>query len=157
MFLEIFQLRIKIRIWQHGEGNRRHFSISAPFLTTFLKVVRKVEITFCCQKEKDLPLVELESNWIKGSKHRSWKLIKQEYQSMTQLPAELLLNYKNAYRLHKNREMKALPDIKPVKSLSRTSGILKTPSGFFLRGTYQAQPDLLRTKCFSIVCQLLFA
>lgn len=62
MFLEIFQLGIKTRIWQHGEGNRRHFSISGSFLTTFLKAVRKVEITFCCQKEKDLPLGELESN-----------------------------------------------------------------------------------------------
>lgn len=48
---------------QHGESYRRCFSISAFFLTPFLKVVRKMETTFCCQKEKDLPpLGELELN-----------------------------------------------------------------------------------------------
>lgn len=51
----VFQLRIKTRIYQHGEGYRRYLSFPASSLTPFLKMVRKVETTFCYQKEKDLP------------------------------------------------------------------------------------------------------
>lgn len=46
------------------------------------------------------------------------------------VPAALLPNYKNVYSLQKNRHESFTWHIKPVKSLSRTSGILKTLSGF---------------------------
>lgn len=83
MFLKIiFHLRIKTRICQHRKGYKRYFSISASSLTPFLKMVRKVETTFCYQKEKDLPpLGQLEKQLNKGLK--TLKLIKLEYQRMT--------------------------------------------------------------------------
>lgn len=120
MFLKIiFQLRIKTRICQHRKGYRRYFSISASSLTPFLKMVRKVETTFCYQKEKDLPpLGQLEKQLNKGLK--TLKLIKLEYQNDTK-GSNSTLDLKYIQSSQKKREMKALPDTKPVKSLSRTS------------------------------------